>query len=66
VGGTPTSYTYDGDGVCIRKTQGMATTTSLWDRASGLPLLVDDGTHGYLPAGGCRRSSMRPAPPPIS
>jgi RHS repeat-associated protein len=52
VGGTTTSYAYDGDDVRVQKTQGMATTTYLWDRESGLPLLVDDGTSGYVHADG--------------
>jgi RHS repeat-associated protein len=52
VGGTTTSYAYDGDEVRVRKTQGMTTTGYLWDRESGLPLLVDDGTTGYVHADG--------------
>jgi RHS repeat-associated protein len=50
VGGTTTSYAYDGDDVRVQKTQGMTATSYLWDRESGLPLLVDDGTSGYVHA----------------
>jgi RHS repeat-associated protein len=52
VSSTTASYTYDGDDVRISETVGATTTTSIWDRASGLPLLVDDGTDAYLHAGG--------------
>lgn len=48
VGGTTTTYSYDGDGTRASKTSGGATTSYLWDRQSGLPLLVDDGTHAYV------------------
>jgi RHS repeat-associated protein len=52
VGGATTSYAYDGDDLRLQKTQGMATTTYLWDRESGLPLSVDDGSTGYVHADG--------------
>jgi RHS repeat-associated protein len=53
VGGTATSYAYDGDGVRTAKTVGAGTPiTYLWDRESGLPLLVDDGASAYLQANG--------------
>jgi YD repeat-containing protein len=52
VGGTTIGYAYDGDDVRVRKTIGQTTATYLWDRASGLPLLVDDGANGYLHAEG--------------
>jgi RHS repeat-associated protein len=48
VSGTTTSYTYDGDDVRVQRTQGMTSTSFLWDRESGLPLLVDDGSFGYV------------------
>ena len=50
-GGTTTSYTYDGTDVRVKKQTGAATTTYLWDRESGLPLLIDDGTNGYVHQG---------------
>lgn len=53
VSGVSTSYSYDGDGVRTSKTVGGGTqVTYLWDRESGLALLVDDGSSGYLQAGG--------------
>jgi RHS repeat-associated protein len=52
VGGRTTGYAYKGDDVRVQKSQGMATTSYLWDRVSGLPLLVDDGTTGYVHADG--------------
>jgi RHS repeat-associated protein len=51
VGGTATTFAYDGDDVRVRKTQGATTVNYLWDRQSGLPLLVDDGTTSYVHAG---------------
>ena len=50
-GGTTTTYTYDGNDVRVKKQTGAATTTYLWDRESGLPLLIDDGTNGYVHQG---------------
>lgn len=41
-----------GDGPRTAKPVGTATTTYLWDRQSGLPLLIDDGTNGYVQADG--------------
>jgi YD repeat-containing protein len=52
VGGNTVSYSYDGNGLKVSETTGAATTTYVYDQVSGLPLLVDDGTHGYLHAGG--------------
>jgi RHS repeat-associated protein len=52
VSGTTETYAYDGDDVRISATTGGTTTTNVWDRASGLPLLLDDGTDAYLHAGG--------------
>ena len=49
--GTTTSYTYDGTDVRVKKQTGAATSTYLWDRESGLPLLIDDGTNGYVHQG---------------
>jgi hypothetical protein len=34
----------------IQQPQGMSSTSFLWDRESGLPLLVDDGSFGYVHA----------------
>jgi len=52
VGGTATTYTYDGDGTRVAKTVGGQETNYLWDRDCCLPLLLDDGTNGYLHADG--------------
>lgn len=52
VGGTTVSYAYDGMDVRTSETVGGVTTPYLWDRAEDLPLLVDDGTNGYLHADG--------------
>src|SRR5262249_49710771 len=49
------SYRYDRDGLRTSKTVTTTSTTTvndLWDRASGLLLLVDDGTNAYLHAAG--------------
>lgn len=48
VGGLSTSYAYDGDGVRVGQTIAGSTSNYLWDRAGSLPLLVDDGTQGYV------------------
>jgi RHS repeat-associated protein len=48
VGGAIANYTYDGDGVRTAVTNVGSTTNYVWDRASSLPLLVDDGTQGYV------------------
>jgi RHS repeat-associated protein len=50
VGGTSSTYIYAGDDVRASKTVGGSTTSYLWDRESGLPLLVGDGTNWYLHA----------------
>ena len=41
------SYTYDGDGVRVSAIDGGVTTDCVWDRTSGLELLISDGTTGY-------------------
>jgi RHS repeat-associated protein len=48
VGGTASTYAYDGDDTRVRKTVGGTPTNYVWDREGGLPLLVDDGTNAYL------------------
>jgi RHS repeat-associated protein len=52
VGGTTASYSYDGDDVRVSQTVGGTTSWYVYDRLSGLPLLIDDGTSGYVHAGG--------------
>jgi len=53
VGGATTTYQYDADGVRQAKTVGSGTPINyLWDRESGLPLLVDDGSTAYVHADG--------------
>lgn len=49
---TTTDYEYAGDGVRVSKD----TTAYLYDRESGLPMLVDDGTNAYLHQGGALAS----------
>jgi RHS repeat-associated protein/uncharacterized repeat protein (TIGR01451 family) len=48
VGGTSSSYRYDGDGVRVGSQVGTNSVSYLWDRQIGLPLLVDDGSRGYV------------------
>ncbi|HEX2679781.1 MAG TPA: RHS repeat-associated core domain-containing protein, partial [Candidatus Dormibacteraeota bacterium] len=48
VKGLSSTYTYDGGGVRVGQTIAGSTTNYLWDRAGSLPLLVDDGTQGYV------------------
>jgi RHS repeat-associated protein len=52
VGGETSNYAYDGDGLRNSATRGSTTTPYLWDIQGGLPQLVDDGTNGYVQAGG--------------
>jgi len=52
VSGSTTSFAYDGDDTRASATSGGTTTPYLWDRLSGLPLLVGDGSQSYLHAGG--------------
>jgi YD repeat-containing protein len=42
------SFTYDAEDTRVGKTVSGTPTTYVWDRESGLPLLVDDGTNAYL------------------
>jgi len=46
------SYTYDADGIRVNKTVNAVSKNQLWDRASELPRLVDDGSNAYLHSGG--------------
>jgi RHS repeat-associated protein len=48
VGGTTSSYNYAADGTRVAATNGSATTNYVWDRATALPLLIDDGSQGYV------------------
>lgn len=54
VGGTASTYTYDGSDVRAGKTAGGTPANYFWDREQGLPLLVDDGTNAYLQADGAQ------------
>jgi len=47
VAGTTTTYAYDGDGIRVARTQG-STTGYVYDRASSLPTVIDDGTRRYV------------------
>ena len=48
VSGVASSYAYDGDGVRVGQTIAGTAINYVWDRAGSLPLLVDDGTQGYV------------------
>ena len=48
VNGITTSYTYDGDGIRVATTVAGSTVNYVWDRSGSLPLLVSDGTQGYV------------------
>ncbi len=48
IGGTTSTYTYDGDSTRVIGTSGASTANYVWDRAGSLPLLIDDGTQGYV------------------
>jgi RHS repeat-associated protein len=48
VNGTNSSYTYDGQGLRVAAQNGTSTSTYLWDRATSLPTLIDDGSQSYL------------------
>ncbi len=53
VGGTTVEFDYLGDNTRAVKTVDTPSTTEyLWDRASGLPLLLGDGTTSVVHAGG--------------
>jgi len=41
-------YTYTGDGLRVKKTVGAKTQIFAWDRAEGLPLVLDDGINQYI------------------
>ena len=51
VGGTTTSFTYDGNDVRTNEQTGSTATTYLWDRESGFPLLIDDDANDYVHTG---------------
>ena len=48
VGPVTASYSYDGDSLLSGVTTSSGTATDFWDAASGLPLLLSDGTNDYL------------------
>ena len=48
VGGVASSYTYDADGTRVAKNVGGAVTSFVWDRESGLPLMIDDGASEFV------------------
>jgi RHS repeat-associated protein len=48
VGSASVSYMYNGDGLLAGRTTLTATATDTWDTATGLPLLLSDGTNDYL------------------
>ena len=48
VGGTSTTYSYNGDGLRLTRTSGGTTTNYLWDVGRGLPRILDDGTYQYV------------------
>lgn len=52
MGSVTSEYEYDGHGVRVSQEVSSSVTPYLWDRAGGLPLLLDDGDDAYLHAGG--------------
>jgi RHS repeat-associated protein len=42
------SSTYNGDGLRMSHTVGQTTTDYIWDVASGLPVVLEDGTNTYV------------------
>ncbi|MBN9492899.1 RHS repeat-associated core domain-containing protein, partial [bacterium] len=48
VGGTPTTYTYSGDGLRQSATTGGTTTDYTWDINRSLPEVLSDGTSQYI------------------
>ena len=48
VGGTGSTYAYDGDGKRASKTVGGTQTGYTYDVNASLPVLLDDGTHKYV------------------
>lgn len=48
VNGQNTTYNYDAMNVRVGATVNGAADSFLWDRATALPLLIDDGTNAYL------------------
>src|SRR5205823_10998307 len=52
VSGTTTTFAYRGDGLRDSRTTGGATTTFTWDVASGLPVVLDDGSQYVYGASG--------------
>jgi len=52
VDGTTATHAYDGDGVRVASEVDGTGRAELSDRESGLPVIVDDGTHSYLHADG--------------
>ena len=48
VGGITSAYSYDAESTRVAAAIAGSTTNYLWDRASSLPLLLDDGTQGYI------------------
>jgi RHS repeat-associated protein len=50
--GANATYAYNGDGLRMSKTVSGSTSQFLWDVASALPLLLKDGSTGYVYAPG--------------
>lgn len=48
VGGTSSTYAYDGDGKRTSKTVGGTQTNCTYDVNATLPVLLDDGSHKYV------------------
>jgi YD repeat-containing protein len=48
IGGATSIYTYNGDGLRVSRTAGGVTTSYTWDVASGLPVVLQDGTNTYV------------------
>lgn len=48
IDGTTTSFEYAADGTRLTKVTGSTSTSYLYDRKSGLPKVIDDGTTSYV------------------
>jgi RHS repeat-associated protein len=46
--GTTATYAYGGDGLRASKTVSGATTSFVWDRSGGLPLLLKEGSRAFV------------------
>jgi RHS repeat-associated protein len=48
ISGATSTYAYNGDGLRVSRTVGGQTANYVWDVASGLPVILQDGTNTYV------------------